>query len=52
MGSGFKKSAESGTTWPIHNRLSPNRVNIDIRYETGIESVETRYNLVKLGELN
>ena len=52
MGLGFKKSVESSTTRPIHNRLGPNRVNIDIRYETGIKSVETRYNLVKLGELD
>ena len=38
----FKKSAESGTTLLIHNRIRPNHVDTDTRYETGIELVETR----------
>ena len=41
LNSGFKNSIESDTTQPICNRLVPNRINTDIRYEKGIESVET-----------
>ena len=37
----FKKSAES----------RPTRIDTDTKYETGIDSVETWYNSVKLGEL-
>ena len=49
--SGFKNSAESGTTQPIRNRLGPNRVDTDTRYETNMESVETQYNSLKLDKL-
>ena len=46
-----KKSAESDTTRPSRNRLDPNRIDINTRYETGIESGGTRYKSAKLGQL-
>ena len=49
--SGFKNSAESGTTRPIRNRLGPNHVDTDTRYETCMESIETLYNSLQIGKL-
>ena len=48
----FKKLIEFDITLSIRNRLGSNRIDTDTRYETSIESVETRYNSVNLIEFS
>ena len=47
---GFKKSAKSGTTRPIHNRLWANRVDTVTRYETESVPVKTRWTRPNSGD--